>query len=39
MLALVFECSEEHLGEVERTLSLVKSEMEEEGVDMAVEVR
>ena len=36
---LAFVCREEYLGEVERRLSLVKSEMEEEGVDAAVEVR
>ena len=31
--------SEEYFRDVERRLSLVKSEMEEEGVDTAVEVR
>ena len=32
-------CSEEYLGEVERGLSLVKSEMEEDGVEAAAEAR
>ena len=33
------ECNEEYIGEVERKLSLVVSEMGEEGADMVVEVR
>ena len=33
------ECNEEYIGEVERRLSLVVSEMGEEGADMVVEVR
>ena len=35
----MFHCSQECLREVEGRLSLVKSEMEEEGADTAVEVR
>ena len=33
------ECNGEYIGEVERRLSLVVSEMGEEGTDMVVEVR
>ena len=36
---LAFDYSEEYPREAERRLSLVKSEMEEEGVDAAVEAR
>ena len=36
---LAFDYNEEYPGEAERRLSLVKSEMEEEGVDAAVEAR
>ena len=36
---LVFGWSEEYLGDAERRLSLVKSEMDDEWVDAAVEVR